>query len=226
MCFSATASFAAGLALCTIGTLTLRRARVAAQRPLAAIPAIFGVQQLVEGALWLALPEQAASAHALAHASAQGLAVLYLLFSHVLWPIYLPFAVWMIEPESIRRRWIAGPMVAGLMIGLFFAAIIATQPVSATIAGLHIQYHLPHPHEGIAFALYALAACIAPLLSSQRSIRWLGVAITVSMVGAYAVYATWFASVWCFFAAWVSAIIYLHFARRGVDAAPMGGEPI
>ena len=43
-----------------------------------------------------------------------------------------------------------------------------------------------------------------------------GVLALLSFGAAYAFYATWFISVWCFFAALLSAVIYLHFGVREV----------
>lgn len=206
ICFSATASFSAGIALIALGAVTMRRTRKPQEVPLAAIPAIFGIQQLVEGCLWLGLPGETPTTHSLA--------ITYLLFSHVLWPSFVPLAIWMIEPSALHRRRIAWALAAGAATSTFFLAIIISNPVSATIEGLHIQYHLPHPHEGIAFAFYAAATCLAPLLSSQKMVRMLGLFITGSMIAAYVIFAMWFASVWCFFAALVSSIIFLHFNGR------------
>lgn len=59
MCFSATASFAAGAGLLVVGAITLRQARRRAEMPFAAIPLLFGIQQLIEGALWLTFPDKA-----------------------------------------------------------------------------------------------------------------------------------------------------------------------
>jgi len=53
MCYSATASFVAGGGLTVVGLMTLRRTTNRAELPLAAIPLLFGVQQLVEGVIWL-----------------------------------------------------------------------------------------------------------------------------------------------------------------------------
>lgn len=54
MCFSAAASFIAGVSLTTIGVVTLKKARNRAEIPFASIPLLFGIQQLIEGTLWLA----------------------------------------------------------------------------------------------------------------------------------------------------------------------------
>ena len=51
MCFSATASFISGTALCAIGVATLKQTKASAEIPFALIPLLFGIQQLTEGAL-------------------------------------------------------------------------------------------------------------------------------------------------------------------------------
>ena len=53
MCFSATASFTAGVLLLGAGALTVRSARSPRELPLAAIPRLFSIQQLIEGVVWL-----------------------------------------------------------------------------------------------------------------------------------------------------------------------------
>ena len=53
MCFSATASFSAGTVLTVLGVATMRATRRKAEIPLASIPLLFGLQQIVEGMLWL-----------------------------------------------------------------------------------------------------------------------------------------------------------------------------
>jgi len=209
ICFSATASFSAGIALLTIGAATVRRADALAEVPYAVIPMGFGVQQLVEGGLWLGLPAQAPMTHVLT--------IIYLLFSNVLWPIYVPMAVWMIEPSAVRRKKIALSVAAGAATSVFFLIAIVTHTVSATIKGAHIEYSLPHSHETVAFIFYAVATCFAPLLSSYRMVRLLGVVIIASMIAAYIIYTMWFASVWCFFAALTSGIVFLHFSRRRTE---------
>jgi uncharacterized membrane protein len=52
------------------------------------------------------------------------------------------------------------------------------------------------------------------LFSSHRIVRVFGIAALLSFLAAYAVYAKWFISVWCFFAAVLSAIVLLYFTNR------------
>jgi hypothetical protein len=106
---------------------------------------------------------------------------------------------------------IAWTMAGGSAVGLFFLAAILTHPVTSAIKEMHITYHIPHHHDAIAVAVYAAATCLAPLLSTHKMVRLFGFVLTASMSIAAIVYLTWFASVWCFFAAVVSAMVFLHF---------------
>ena len=97
MCFSATASFAAGGLLLGVGSLTLRRARTPRERPFAAIPLLFAIQQFIEGVIWLTFSREAPLLNTvMTHA--------YSFFSHVLWPVYVPVAVLLIEPPGGAGR--------------------------------------------------------------------------------------------------------------------------
>jgi hypothetical protein len=203
MCFSASVSLGSGVALLVLGTVTVRRTRGFVEVPYAAIPLLFAVQQLVEGGLWQSLPAQTCTTH--------GLTVIYLLFSNVLWPVYVPVAVWLLEPRRERRRKIAWAVAGGAAVSIFFLVAIITHPVTAAIKGMHIKYHIPHHHDAIAVAVYAGATCLAPLLSSHKRVRFFGIALVGSMVVAAILYLRWFASVWCFFAALLSVLVLLHF---------------
>lgn len=174
--------------------------------PYAIIPVIFGIQQLVEGGLWLGLSGRAAPTHALTTA--------YLLIANVLWPIYVPVAVRMIEPRKAHRWRLLIPTVAGAATGLFFLVALISNPAWAEIKGAHIKYHFPHPYPSIAFMAYFVATCFAPLMSSHRMVRLFGVILIGSSIAARLIYTTWFASVWCYFAALASCIVLLQFSSR------------
>ena len=63
--------------------------------------------------------------------------------------------------------------------------------------------------------LYLLCICGSPLLSSHKMIQGIGALIVIGLlVSAYAYYAT-LVSVWCFFAAADSTLLYFHFKRAG-----------
>jgi hypothetical protein len=69
-------------------------------------------------------------------------------------------------------------------------------------------------------SLYLLGTCASLMFSSHARVVAFGVAAFASAVAAYAVYATWFISVWCFFAGVLSVIVFLYFTdpRRASQA--------
>ena len=54
MCFSAATSFTAGTLLSVLGAVSLRHAQTRFEIPFAAIPLLFGMQQISEGVVWVA----------------------------------------------------------------------------------------------------------------------------------------------------------------------------
>ena len=214
MCFSATASFTAGAALLAVGAFTTSRIRRPAELPFALIPVLFGSQQLIEGGLWLTFPDKAPYLNAV-------LTHLYSLFSHVLWPIYVPIAVLLLEVVPWRRKVLAGIALAGAAVGLYLLYFLITEPVEARIVGRHIAYLSPHFYVVPVMVLYVLGTCVSAFVSSCGTIRWFGVATFVALVAAYAFYAFWFISVWCFFAALLSVIVVVHFpGGRSLPRSP------
>ncbi len=218
MCFSATASFTAGTALLVVGALTARRARRRTELPFALIPALFGVQQLIEGAIWLTLTADAPLLNTV-------LTYVYSLFSHVLWPVYVPVAVFLLEPTPWRRRVLAAIALAGAAVGLYLLYFLASLPIVSQIEGRHITYVSPHFYVVAVMVLYVLGACISMLFSSHKAVQLFGVAAFVAFVAAYSFYAMWLISVWCFFCGYherdsISAFFSARAAKRRAIVKP------
>jgi hypothetical protein len=216
MCFSAEASFTAGTVLLFVGAATVRRARVRSERPYAWIPVLFGVQQLLEGALWLTFPDRAPLLNTmLTHG--------YSLFSHVLWPIYVPVAALALETAPWRRRVLMAIAFTGSAVGLYLLAMLFKLPIVAVVKGRHILYESPHFYALAVMSLYLVGTCASLMFSSHVRVVAFGVAAFVSAVAAYVFYATWFISVWCFFAGVLSVIVLLYFTDSN-RARPLGVE--
>ncbi len=111
MCFSASASFIAGTSLLAVGAVTLNKAARKTELPFALIPLLFGTQQLVEGVIWLGFRFDAPLLNAF-------MAQVYSLFSHVLWLIYVPFAILLLEPVPWRRKTLSAFLWVGAATGL------------------------------------------------------------------------------------------------------------
>jgi hypothetical protein len=175
MCFSAQASFVAGSVLLAAGAVTLKQVRVRSELPYAAIPGLFGVQQLIEGGLWLALAS--GSSHLVS-----ALTHFYAFFSHVLWPVFVPLAVLAIERVGWRRRLLAAFVLGGGATGLYLLYFLLTEPTLAQVVGSHIDYVSPHFYAPTVLTLYVLATCGSsptPVIAesaglvSRRLCRWL-----------------------------------------------------
>jgi hypothetical protein len=187
--------------------------------PLAAMPLAFGVQQLVEGFLWLALFDGDA-------ASQSCLTTGFLGFAEVLWPLFVPVAAWLIEPPGRRRRAMAACIGAGVLVALALAYGLVAQPRSAELFEGHIYYHMPHYGGAGTFnlfvptmLLYLAATCLSLMLASDRTVRAIGVVMTVAFIVTSTLYETWMISVWCFFGALLSGLVLLWAAQRGGAAA-------
>lgn len=207
MCFSASVSFVAGTSLLAAGTVTVWKAKHKDELLFAAIPLLFGVQQLIEGVIWLGFRFDSPLLN-------PTMTLLYALFSHVLWPIYVPLAALLLEPVRWRRNALAAFLAVGVGTGLYLLVSMFRFPIVSRAVGGHIEYVSPHFFIGPVMAGYLAATCISMLFSSHRAVKLFGVAALLSFVASYAVYTQWFFSVWCFFAAILSGIVFLHFTVR------------
>lgn len=205
MCFSATASFTAGTALSVVGGLTVSKSRGKAELPLALVPLLFGVQQITEGAVWLSLRHDVPMLKSWATYT-------YSVFSHVLWPIFVPLAILLVETAQRRRKAIGVFQVLGLAVGLYLFYFIIRFPVTAHVHGHSIRYDSSHFYIGAVLVVYLLATCASGLFSSHWCINVFGVLAFVLAIVAYQVSAATFVSVWCFYAAILSLLVYVYFS--------------
>lgn len=204
MCFSAEASFAASGLLAASSVAIWRLPKDRASTPLALFPVIFASHQFVEGVLWLnhdgVLPDTVKPAAVYAYA----------LIAFVLWPIFVPFSAYLIETGRWRRVLILICQAAGLWTGLSLLLSFAHHPLQVTVDCCSFSYQVDAPDALIVPYLFAVA--VPFLASSLRSLVIFGVAIAVSCAAAaVAASATTFPSIWCFFAAVLSAGLYWHF---------------
>jgi len=183
--------------------MTARRAEI----PFAMIPLLFGLQQITEGLIWLSFRSPTPWHNAIP-------TLVYSLFSHVLWPIFVPFAVGLLEPVSWRRKALAACQIAGAGGGLYLLYFIIQFPVTSRVLGKHIVYESPHFYIVAVMFFYLIATCVSSLLSSRRIIQVFGASSLVAFVAAYIIHVATFVSVWCFFAAVLSFIVYFYFRHE------------
>ncbi len=212
MCFSAEASFLAGVSLSVTGVATLRVAKVRSEIPFAAIPLLFGIQQITEGVIWLTFRHEAPLLK-------QAMTFVYSTFSHVLWPIYVPFAIGVMESARWRRRSIAALQIAGLTVGLYLLHSIVARPLVAQVVNMHIVYASPHFYLVPVMVLYLAASCVSCFFSSHKFINLFGFLLLFSFIAAYLAHALALVSIWCFIAALLSILVYAHLRYRNLGGS-------
>jgi hypothetical protein len=205
MCFSATASFGVGAALLGVGVATFAKVQEPKQYPFAAIPIVFGLQQLLEGVVWLSLsnPDFLAFQRVATYA--------YLTFAQAIWPIFVPFAFMFLEPDPKRKKimkWLTG---IGLVIGGLLFSYFMSQTVTVEAREHHIHYGIQIP-AGFSFwhgVPYFIVIMVPPFISSIPHMKWLAWSTLASFIAAKIFFAAYLLSVWCFFAAIVSAMVFV-----------------
>jgi hypothetical protein len=202
MCYSATASFIAGVSLSAIGVVTVKSAQRKEEIPFAMIPLLFGIQQLIEGTLWLSFQYESRMLNV-------SMTYLFTLFSHVLWPVFVPFAIGLVEVVPWRKKVILIFRYVGGSVGLYLLYFIARFPITSEV-NVNVVYIFPDFHKPPILALYIAATCISAFFSSHKMINIFGALALIAFVVAYWFYTVAFFSVWCFFAAILSSVIYLH----------------
>ena len=204
MCFSASASFGAGIVLGVIGVAAIKKVSHPSQILFASIPLIFCVQQITEGFLWLAL---ASPGHVLLK---DFTTYTFLSFAQIIWPLYVPLAILLFQ-EKEKRKLISKVLVGiGAIVSLYLAFCLMSFPVEAKIIGYHISYVQNYPAAISKYCglLYVIATIAPALLCGIKRMWYLGMVILVSYIITKIFYTDYVVSVWCFFASVISIVVF------------------
>jgi len=223
MCFSATASFTTSAVLLSLGAYTLRQASSTGReyRNLAAFPLLFGIQQFIEGLLWLyedGMPMVGPRLPTLG----------FLWFVYGVWPLLVPLTAWQLEPQRLRRQLFAASTLLGAVFGMSIFIPLLYQPgwSSAAVAGGSIHYELSTIYDGrievnLLRLLYAALVMLPLLASSVPALRRFGMLLVGSFLISALLYRYAFISVWCFFAAMLSLYIVAILRPAAGPTAPL-----
>ncbi len=209
MCFSATASFTAGACLLFAGAAAMNQSQSTPQKALSTIPVFFGLQQLSEGLLWMALTNPA-------YAQLERFATYtFLIFAQLVWPIVIPLSMYLFEEHRERKRVIKGLLITGVLTSLALGWGMWHYPVSTMVTSHHIEYRLDSPLSNRWFSgiTYLAAAVVSPFFSSIKPLRFVGLFLLLSYIASRLFYFTYLISVWCFFAAILSVLIIVIIRR-------------
>lgn len=212
MCFSAEASFAGGAIISAIGIATVRKVHKPSQIVFACIPLFFGFQQIIEGVVWLTIPS-------VEYIALQKLVMfIFLIMALVLWPMMIPFSVLHMEESKKRKKYLYALLIMGGILSSYYAYCLVAYNVIPVIMGFHIQYNNNFPKSlAMASFIIYLIVTITPLyISSVKRTHLMGALMTLSCLITGIFFSQYLTSVWCFFAALLSGVVYwiLHDIRK------------
>ena len=207
MCFSPTASFVSAAAIATIGVATLRHVREPRALLFAATPILFALHQFTEGLVWLGMQGR------IGPIGRDHAAFLFTMYAQGLLPFLMPLAVTLMEPAGWRHKVMIGLTAIGAVAAAWDSYGLMFLPSRVFVDHDSIAYRNLMTGSLTISLLYILATCGALLLSRYRTVRWYGVVNVIALTIVQIVKAETFASVWCFYAALMSMILYWQFSR-------------
>lgn len=214
MCFNANASFCASAVIGTIGILALRKVKNPTQYAFAGIPLLFAFQQFVEGVLWLALKQPDSIL------KQQIATYLFISIAQVVWPVFVPISILLMEKEKTRQKILMIFLVIGVIVSTFGAYRILFYDVLAHIENHHIKYEFNFSSPLLPFIgiFYILPTTISPFISSVKRMILLGTLLVSSLIVSKVFFDVYTISVWCFFAAIISSVVFMIISK--LNSAP------
>ncbi len=197
MCFSAEASFIASAALTTCGVVAIRKAESTPQKVFATIPLLFGIQQFNEGLVWLSLSNS--NYEMWANISTHS----FLFFAWIIWPIYVPLSIRLMEKKKKRKIVFDVFLLMGLTVSCMLSYKLFFNGVQAQIDGYHIRYIMEYKFDypNLVGVLYFVSIVLSPMVSSIKKMWVVGTLIFLTFLITTLFYQEYLISVWCFFAA-------------------------
>lgn len=203
MCFSAQASFVASAILALSSIVAFKQIINKKQTLLAAIPLLFALQQATEGVLWLSFR--------FGNSTLQTLSTyIFLFFAIMVWPMWVPYTLYVLEKNKVRKNWLRITSIIGIAIALFVGFNLFYYGASAQVTMTHhITYNFYVPPLLIIPCLIAyLVATAVPFFISTIPYFWIGgILIPLAYSLSYVFYIEAIGSVWCFSAALFSVLI-------------------
>ncbi|MFB6888637.1 DUF6629 family protein [Kitasatospora sp. NPDC056327] len=219
MCWSARADLAVGGAVTAVGVLCLVRSGRAGRPerlPLAALPLVLGVHQLIEAAVWLGAEGE------LPAAPAGWARTAWVVIALPLLPVLVPVGVRCaaVDAGRVRRRVLTGLVLLGLLVAAPLAHAIVTHPVGATAHAHTLDYRIGVSRPTLLLAGYLLATIGSLLLSGDPQLRRLGLVTGAGAVVCALLWRLAFVSTWCALAALASTLLLRWTAAPAPETRP------
>jgi hypothetical protein len=188
-----------------MGGVSLRQEKDPAHRMLALVPLLFAGQQVAEGVVWLTLGRPELELLQLFAVTA------FLGFALAVWPMWVPLSLRVGEQNPRRRAVLSALSVVGLVVAVFAGVMLAAERPVAYVAGHSLSYGHHQTNRLLVLAVYLPMYMVASVLpffvSTVNRSKLMGAVLVVSLAATFVLKRDAFVSVWCFFAALLSAII-------------------
>lgn len=216
MCFSATASFTAAALLLPAGALGARRAYRIDRRYVAicSLPLLFGIQQLLEGFVWIAGSNQD-------YDKVQIFSLAYMFFTWIAWPIWVPVSLFFLESDNRRPIYLAVAVLGGMLGSVLYVPYFAHEGWLVTrffqyaiqYGGIELlDFIVPRETTNL---LYVILVISPVLLASDRDIRIFGILAIAVLAATYFFFSFAYVSIFCFGAGAISLYLtYVIFKRE------------
>lgn len=209
MCFSAEASFISSAVLTISGVVAIKKSKTNQLKVFAAIPFLFGIQQFMEGLIWVNL----------AHSDYKSWTSLatnsFLFFAWIVWPTYIPLSARVLETNESRKKILNVLLAIGVVVSLLMVYRMLFHHVEAEIQGYHINYSMDFKFkfQDLFGAFYFIPIVFSYFISSVKRMWLLGAMALITFAITAIFYREHLISVWCFFAA-ITSIMVLWMVYR------------
>ncbi len=204
MCFSPEGDLVGGVLVVSIGIDACLHLRQRVEyAPLAVLPIVLGLHQIDETFVWWWL-----QGHVSRSVGVTAMWI-YLLFALVILPTLVPAVVYHFVARAQRRR--VAPFIAlGVVVSAILLEAMVVGDPNVRLGTYHLAYTIGLRHGIAIIGLYIVATCGPLLVSGFRPMVWFGVVNLAAVVILAILCASGFTSLWCFYAALVSAAVALH----------------
>jgi len=204
MCFSATASFSAGVVLLAIGATTIKKVKNNSETMFASIPFIFAIQQTAEGILWLTLTNDNMQS------LQKSMTYLYLIIAQIVWPVWIPLSIYFLDKKQLQKRIQRILIFTGSLVSFYMTYCFFNYTMKSGIDNYHITYiqNYPEIFSLLGSSLYIISTIGPAFFSNLKYMSILGTSVLLSYIVPIVFYEEYLVSVWCFFASIISISVY------------------
>ena len=209
MCFSAEASFSAGVICSLVGVASIKFSEKK-DLLIAAIPLLFGIQQIMEGFVWFF------EGKGIGYFSG----IIFIGMAFCFWTIYIPIATMVTGMPKSLKNITLGLLFIGILLS-FYGLFVLSFPLEINLSANQIQYIPSQKSPLILEYLYAMVVLIPLWLMKNITLRIFSIIVLIFFIVSTLFFNPARFSVWCFFAAASSVLIYLYVSKKDLKILRM-----